>query len=833
MPAGECGQFRCKWLACLLLRIQVLRMLALPVLLAWSSLCSTQTVPLSPAADSTTTLIGAAQESESLAALRGLNVMQVSIEGVAAERLAPITSKLALTTGAPLSDEKLQQSLRQLYATGLFDSLQVEGSHDGGGVKVVFRGQARAFIGTVTVDGAKGSTVNAQLQRAAQLAAGARFTQAKLDRALEQMKQALAENGYYQPQIAHEVHPRPEDQLIDIAFHVVSGPQSRVGAVQVAGDPGLTIDEFRHYARLRNGSRVDHDTNNRAVDGVLRHYGKQERLEAEIKLDDQQYAAATNRTAFQFTANQGPRVKVRVEGASLSQERVKRLIPVFAEGSVDDDLLNEGNRRLRDYYQRLGYFDVKVDHRQDASNGAQVAIVYTVQLGPRQHVGKVTLDGNKYFGAATLRDLLSVHAADTLDRHGNYSQALVSADVSALEAVYKNNGFSKVKITPEISAGKMGENANMPTSAPLSVIYHIDEGLQQRVGVVTIDGAEHVDAAKLTPLLNTVPGQLLSPQNLAGDRDALLTEFLSRGFDRVRVDVIPQDEAGDPAKVDVVFRIAEGQQIFVRKVLLTGLHYTRPDTVARAITIHPGDPLNQSALLETQRNFYEFALFSEIETAIENPDGGETNKTVLIQAAEARRWVFTYGLGFEAQTGQPKNNCAGINISSGVKCDPEGKTGVSPRVLGDLTRNNLFGRDQSASLRGTYGLLEQNVNLVFQNPHFNGNRDFGLTFSGGYANSQDVTTYVASKLDVGMRWTEHFSGARRWPSRANTLIYEFDFRRVKVAASSLAGLSPRDPAVVRRAARFRAGADVDSRHARLPAGCAPRHLYQLSGIPFS
>jgi len=27
-------------------------------------------------------------------------------------------------------------------------------------------------------------------------------------------------------------------------------------------------------------------------------------------------------------------------------------------------------------------------------------------------------------------------------------------------------------------------------------------------------------------------------------------------------------------------------------VLLTGLHYTRPKTVVKAITLHPGDPLN-------------------------------------------------------------------------------------------------------------------------------------------------------------------------------------------------------------------------------------------------
>ncbi|MGA3082897.1 MAG: BamA/TamA family outer membrane protein, partial [Terracidiphilus sp.] len=251
-----------------------------------------------------------------------------------------------------------------------------------------------------------------------------------------------------------------------------------------------------------------------------------------------------------------------------------------------------------------------------------------------------------------------------------------------------------------------------------------------------------------------------------------------------RVEVAQQIDPADANKVDVVFHITEGRQTFVRKVLLTGLHYTRPATVAKAITLHPGDPLNQTALMETQRNLYDFALFNQVDTAIENPSGGETDKTVLLQAVEARRWALTYGFGFEAQTGTPLNHCGGI-LASGGSCNPEGKTGVSPRILADITRNNLFGREQSVSLRGTYGLLEQKIDLLFQNPHFEGNRNFGLTFSGGYANSLDVSTYVASKLEGGVRWTEHFNTPGSFFSRANTFVYELDFRRVKVDADSL------------------------------------------------
>jgi outer membrane protein assembly complex protein YaeT len=614
-----------------------------------------------------------------------------------------------------------------------------------------------------------------------------------MTRALEQMRATLAENGYHQPTITQTLTQHPMDQLVDVAFWVTSGPQARVGKVTVAGDSGLSAEEFRRYAHLRTGAHVDHDTVNRALNGVQRHYQSEDRLEADVKLESAVYDAAAKSTNYRFTATRGPVVKVLVEGAKLAGERVKRLIPVYEEGTVDEDLLNEGNRRLRDYYQRLGYFDVKVSHQQHSSGGEQVNILFTVQPGSRRRVQQVTVTGNHYFDTATLLALLSVHAANPLDRHGSYSQSLVAADVGALEAVYQNNGFASAKVTPAtstpetVTADNRTANPSAPPTvgdAPLAVTYHIEEGRQIRVASVSIEGNTHIDAKELTPLLNTAGGQLLSPQNLSGDRDALLTVYMSRGFEQVSIDVAQQIEAGDPDKVDVAFRISEGEQVFVRKVLLTGMHSTRPDTVQRAITVKSGDPLNQTALLDTQRNLYNYALFNEVNTAVENPNGGEPSKTVLLQLTEARRWTLTYGFGFETQTGQPQNNCAGAR-AGGIACNPNGKTGVSPRVIADITRNSLFGREQSASVQATYGLLEQSVGLLYQIPHFEGAQNFGFSFSGGYANSEDVATYVASRLSSGLRFTQNFLGSGSFFSKANTFIYEINFRRVKVASDTL------------------------------------------------
>lgn len=739
--------------------------------------------------DSTNPVAGNESEPDPMAQLQGLPVREIVFDGVSKDRLQPLAQHLPQAVGTPLNRENIASSLRVLFQTGLFSTIEVVAARMDDGVRIVFRGTAREFIGTVNVDGAKGATINAQLQAASRLTAGTRFSQTRLDAAMGRMRQALADNGFNEPIITYKLTRHANEQLVDIAFAVTSGAQARVGGVKISGDSGLTEAHFRNDARLKEGRKIDHDTSSRALSGILKHYQKEDRLEADVKLESEVYVPATKRSDFTFSANRGPVVKLSVQGTKLGGERLKRLVPVFEEGTVDEDLLNEGNRRLRDYFQRLGYFDVKVDHTEQNPDGGTVTITYTVVLGARRRVSKVSVQGNHYFDAATLEALLSVHAADHLDHHGAYSQALVVADVSAVQAVYQSNGFSKVKVTPETVGGDTVTTAAAPGSVrnptePIAVIYHIDEGQQQVVGALNLDGVEKSDGTKLRALMNTAPGQLFSPQNLAGDRDALLTDYLSRGFDQAQIEVEEQTEAKDPAKVDVTFNIHEGQQIFVRKVLISGLHYTRPDTVAKAITLHPGDPLNQTALAQTQRNLYEFALFNEVNTAIENSTGSEPYKTVLIQTTEARRWTLTYGLGFEAQTGTPQNNCSGI-ATTGAPCSPNGKTGISPRVLGAITRNNLFGRDQSASIQGTYGLLEQNINLLFQNPHFFGNRDLGFTFSGGYASSQNVTTYVASKLDTGVRWTQHFSQPGSWFSKANTFVYEFDFRRVKVAAESL------------------------------------------------
>ena len=150
--------------------------------------------------------------------------------------------------------------------------------------------------------------------------------------------------------------------------------------------------------------------------------------------------------------------------------------------------------------------------------------------------------------------------------------------------------------------------------------YHIAEGPQLQVGALQLEGNDHIPAATLMALINSAPGQLLSPRNLAGDHDAILTEYYGRGLDQAAV-TVTQQPSPRSRQGRCRFHIDEGEQIFVRDVLLTG---PRIDPSRNRGAGHRR-PCRRSAqpnaLDHTQSNLYAFALFNEVNAAVVNPAG--------------------------------------------------------------------------------------------------------------------------------------------------------------------------------------------------------------------
>ncbi|MFY9728548.1 MAG: BamA/TamA family outer membrane protein, partial [Bryobacteraceae bacterium] len=376
----------------------------------------------------------------------------------------------------------------------------------------------------------------------------------------------------------------------------------------------------------------------------------------------------------------------------------------------------------------------------------------------------IGIQGNRYFTTNYIRERMFLHTASWLQfPHGRYSADLLRRDEDSIVSLYQSNGFRDVKVTDRLDDHYQGHSGEQ------AVWIFIDEGAQTFVNSVTVDGIEQLDKAKILPLLSSVANQPFSEFNVAVDRDAILAQYYQNGFPNATF--AWSSRPAGPNRVDVRYTIHEGGREFVRQVLFNpgGLAHTRPGLVYRNLQLNPGDPLSSIAMSDTQRRLYDLGIFSRVDMAIQNPDGETDQKYVLYDLDEARRYSVSIGVGAEFARIGGCNYCLDA---------PAGQTGFAPRVSFGVTRSNLWGIAHSISLRTRFSTLEQEALLNYEWPHFRGNENLVLTFTGSYEDSKDVRTFSYKSEQISTQLKQRVN-------KSITLLYRYAYRAVDVNQATL------------------------------------------------
>jgi outer membrane protein insertion porin family len=736
-----------------------------------------------------------------LNAYQGLTVGSVRLVGVDedARVFGQLRKLVDEQKGQALDRQKLRRTIRALYTTGRFSNIEVEVERVGAQeVTLVFTVSPNYFIGAVTASGAprKQRPTNGQLVDSSKLELGEALTQAKIGQAIQRMKTVLQVNGFYRAKIEQSQTFDPKTQVANVHFEVIPHDAAYIGKLVIEGDSGYTPEEIARLTKWEPGRTVTEGALTKGLQKLRKRYTKGDRLESQISIVDKKYHADTNALDLVIRIERGPTVDVDVEGASISKGKLRQFVPIYEEHAVDNDLLNEGRRNIRDYLQTQGYFDAKVNFSEQYTDQRQhLNVIYNVDRGEKHDVVKVGFDIKPgtyiasgklppYFGRSELKERLQVQSkTDTVTQgrirhalrnlataHGRFSQALMNEDIQNLTALYQASGFLQVKVTATVDDNYKGQPGS------IAVEYRIDEGPQMKIGKVTVEGNTAFKTSELLSQLNTTEGQPYSTANEENDRDLLLTLYFDEGFPNVQLDTKTTPAPGQTNSVDVSYVIKEGEQFFVDRVLMSQLHYTKPAVVERQFAIEPGNPLNQSLMSKTQANLYDLGVFNEVKMGIQNPDGDAKYKDVLLQVQEARRWTFDYGFGLEASSGQPsQSDCQKLaeQGQNSVACS-QGRYGVSPRVSFDVSRINFRGRAHTLSLQTSVGRLEQRGLFSDEVRRFFDKPNWIFSFTTFYDNSINVTTFTSERLEASLQLQQTYS-------RVTQFVYRFAYRYVKAS----------------------------------------------------
>jgi outer membrane protein assembly complex protein YaeT len=704
---------------------------------------------------------------QNLQSLEGQQLVAVRVVDDSGKVLQENPSGLPLQPGHPFALDAERESLRQLFRTGDYEDLVAQAVTVPGGLRLDFVVRHSLYVSKVTVEGLKEPPTESAAASALQLGLGEPFRESEMPAALSRLSEELREEGLYQAKLTYHLTPHPDTRQMDIAIDVDQGLRARVGDVKLTNQTQFNDSQLRDRLKLQSKTEITSSALDRATENLRKWLVARDYLGANVSITRGAYDAASNQVPLGVQVVAAQRVRVVVEGMKISSGTLKRLLPLYQEGAVDDDLLQEGRRNLRDYLQGQGYFDADVNYtssqaptQTSARPAGEETITYDVNRGTRQRLVGFAFEGNQYFSDDILVSRVHIQPAGFASR-GRFSSQQLASDVASLIALYQANGYLRAQVKSELMPDYRGKQGD------LYVRFQVQEGAQTRIAKLVIEGNQALKNDEISRVLGSTAGQPYSDFNVAGDRDNVLALYYNQGFPeaqfRSTVEDVSPVAAGDGLRVNLTYQIDEGRQLRVANVLVSGYEHTRPGVIRREIQFQAGQPLSEEAVVETQRRLYDLGIFSRVSIAPQNPAGADPDKTMDVLVEEARRYTIGYGLGLEVQR-------LG-SASNGPTAEP---LRFSPRVTLEFTKLNLTGRADSLSFKARASTLQGQALLTYNHSNLFSQKKLSLQVTGLYDKTRDVLTFTSTREEGSVQLTDKVS-------LTTSFVFRYVYRKVQAS----------------------------------------------------
>jgi outer membrane protein insertion porin family len=675
----------------------------------------------------------------------------------------PLHDFLLQKAGQPYSQANVLASISALQKAGGFEKVTVNVIQDISGLRLNFVLEPAYYLGMVDFHGIEKNFSYTRLLQVVNLQDQDPYDQARIPVSEEALLQFLQHNGYFLARVHTSTQIDDANQLVNIIFDVQTGKQARIATVEINGPVGSEQTWLLHKMRslrarftgalLKPGKPYTPERVKAATSLIKKYLAKQHRLASKVEENPPQYHPETNRVDVSFKVEVGPEVLVRTTGARLSAipfmsgREMKKLIPIYSEGAIDADLVQEGQQNLSDYFQAKGFFDVKVttDFQRQPD---KIVLLYRIDRGKKHKVERISFRGNHQVSAKELSSVVVVKRAHILG-HGSVSQKLLKQSTDNLLAFYRDKGYEDAKITSQVTAHELKTD----------IAFEINEGSQTLVNHIQITGNSSIQENQLMAPqgFELKAGAPFSERRLSDDRNRISATYQERGYLNADVKTTVSRHAGNPHRVDVTYAITEDQMVRVDKVVYLGQEHTRLSLIKKTANLPPEAPMRRGQLLMAETRLYDLNIFDWSSVGPRKPITDQSEEDTLVKVHEAQRNEITYGFGFEVSH-RGGNVPAGTVAVPGLptvglgnnKIAPSQDTYASPLGSIQFTRRNMRGLGETASGSILLSRLDQRVILSYLQPRF-----LGSTWSSVASFSIERTTenplFAASLGDLSFQ----------------------------------------------------------------------------------
>jgi outer membrane protein insertion porin family len=686
----------------------------------------------------------AQQQSGADAAYQGETVVSVSLVANPHLDLTSLWSLIQQQAGQPYSHEQVQASIEAIEGTRQFTSVRAYSTPEPSGLRLTFVLAPAYWIGIIEFPRVDRHFAYIRLLQVVSFASDYSyehpFDKSRLRAAEEALATFFKQNGYFRAHVHAETGFDDPNRLVNLTFQVDLGPRARIGGFKISGATPKQADRLTRSVQswrarftgglMKPGKTYSEERIKDATNLIKRSLSKQNYLASKVTSEPPVYHPQTNRADVSFHVDPGPEVVIRITGARLtfipflSGRQARKLIPIYSEGVVDQNLVDEGQQNLLEHFQKRGYFDVKVD-QQFQQGAGRASVTYTIYEGKRKRVGDIRIQGNHALGAHDLLTHIPIKKAHFFSR-GTFSAQLLKTSVNTIQAIYQNTGYEDAKVTAKTSE----------SGRRLGVTFKVEEGRQTMVGAVNVVGNKNVSYQELSkgPGFQLRSGKPFSPGKLKSDRNQIVATYLDNGFPNVEVRAQIRRLPNDPHQLDVTYTINENQMVRIRRVLYAGQKHTRLWLLRHTSDLPSETPLNQRRLLRSETGLYDLSIFDWASIEPRETITEQNQEDVMVRVHEAKRTEINYGFGFEvARRGgtAPSGTVAvpglpPISVGNHEVAPSQG-TYASPRGSIELVRRNMRGLGETASFSALASRLNYQALASYTVPDLIGTSWGGLT----------------------------------------------------------------------------------------------------------
>jgi outer membrane protein insertion porin family len=378
----------------------------------------------------------------------GVVVEDIRVEG--AERLEQdtVTSYLQVAKGDHATPEKLDASLKALYATGLFADIDLAMQ----GSTLVVKVTENPVINHISFEG-EDAVSKDDLEKEIQLKPRLVYTLPRVQRDVQRILDLYRRQGRFGAVVEPKLVKLPQNR-VDLIFEITEGKRTGVRSIKFVGNAHYGEDDLREAISTRetawwrffsNTDYYDPDRLNYDRDLLRRFYLNQGYVDFRVLSAVAELTPDRDAFFITFTVEEGQRYKVgtiniKSEIKGFDGETLRQYLTTHEGDWYDADQVEKTvtafTTVLGDKQYAFATITPNLDRHKDTHI---VNLTYDIKQGERVYIGRIEINGNTRTADKVIRREMQLAEGDP------FSATKVQRSEQRLKDL---NFFDPVKVTP-------------------------------------------------------------------------------------------------------------------------------------------------------------------------------------------------------------------------------------------------------------------------------------------------------------------------------------------------------------------------------------------------